>query len=297
VLELPPRRPRGRGEPLAALSPERFAGTGEIRAVCRTRKGVDFPERWTLELAPARALIGSEHAEERRLELDGATREALLTDLPLAGYELRASAPEMSAEPVLLLLSAPHHTALSAELLLEPAGIVVGLVVDPDGDPVEGLELWLERTGGAWTSGATPTPGLHVRTNALGAYRFEGVLNGEYGLHVGPPGAPLRDPIEIGFQSPTLTMRPIEVPALCALEVRVYDAAGLVVEDALLQGWCASGGGRIEGRTDVFGRYGARHVPPGEYTVIATHERLGSTRGRVQLAPDEPAELELSFRP
>jgi hypothetical protein len=284
-----PRRKRLEGsDPLAALRPERFAGRGEIRVRCATRPGAVFPERWVLELAPARALIGSERAESRRLELDGNERETVVSDLPLAGYEVRASAPLCSAEPVLLLLSQPSHTSLAAELRREPAGFNTGSVVPDVGDTVEGFELWLESTPGGARSAA--------RTNAFGAYRFEGVLNGEYRLHLGAPEAPLREPFEIAFQAPTLTMRPIEVPALCELEVVVYDAAGLLVGDALLQGWSTTGG-RVEGRTDVRGSFAARLLPPGAYTLIATHERLGRGRGRAELVPGRPAQVVLFLGP
>ena len=287
-LILPRRRSVEHTDPLAALRPERFAGRGEIRVRCTTRPGVPFPERWVLELAPARALIGGELAEARVIELDGSVRETVVSDLPLAGYEVRASAPLFAAEPVLLLLSQPSRTSLAAELRLEAAGFITGLVLTPEGAPVEGFELWLESSPAG--------PRAAASTNALGAYRFDGVLNGEYRLHVGAPEAPLREPFEIAFQAPTLTMRPIEVPALCELEVVVFDAAGLVVGDALLQGWCPTGG-RVEGRTDVMGRFAERLLPAGSYTLIATHERLGRGRGRAQLAPDRPAEVDIFLRP
>jgi hypothetical protein len=301
-LVLPRRRSIQRSsDPLAALRPERFAGRGEIRVRCTTPPGVPFPERWVLELGPARALIGSELAETRRIELDGSVRETVVSDLPLAGYEVRASAPLFSAEPVLLLLSQPNHTSLAAQLRLEAAGFVTGRVVDPDGAPVEGFELWLEETNEVRAENGEVIAQLQGErrsavTDVLGVYRFDGVLNGEYLLHVGPLDVPLREPFDIAFRAPTLTMPPIEVPALCELEVEVYDAAGLLVGDALVQGWSTSGG-RVAGRTDVRGRLAVRLLPPGEYTLLATHERLGRGRGRAALAPGTPAREEISLRP
>jgi hypothetical protein len=45
------------------------------------------------------------------------------------------------------------------------------------------------------------------------------------------------------------------------------------------------------------GRFAERLLPAGSYTLIATHERLGRGRGRAELAPDRPAEVDIFLRP
>ena len=74
------------------------------------------------------------------------------------------------------------------------------------------------------------------------------------------------------------------------------DAAGRLVEGALIQGW-PTAGGRVEGHTDVRGPFAARLLASGEYTLIATHGRCGRGRGRVGLAPGQPAQAVLYLGP
>lgn len=285
-LLLPPRRVSTERDLLAATRPERLQGRGEIRVRASAGAGATFPERWTLHAGPAAALIGGDRAESRTVEVEGARREVVLADLPLGGYELRASAEALDSEPQLLLLTAPDRTRATVTLVLEPigTGFVVGSVVDAEGLPVGGLAVSLSSARTGEVSSTT--------TDALGAYRFSAVRDGEYRLVVGALENPLVAPKELAFQAPTLTMRPIVAPPLCELEVRVLDVAGLVVADASVQGWSQSGG-RIEGRTGPLGTLSARFLPPGEYTVVVTAGEQGRGRGRARLEPGTPGQVDV----
>jgi hypothetical protein len=47
--------------------------------------------------------------------------------------------------------------------------------------------------------------------------------------------------------------------------------------------------------TDARGRFAIGGVPPGRYTAIAWHERLGERVGSVTVAPGGGASLELAY--
>jgi plastocyanin len=47
----------------------------------------------------------------------------------------------------------------------------------------------------------------------------------------------------------------------------------------------------------VDGRFEIANLPPGEYTLVAVHERFGEQSARVKVAPKQSAQAEFTFRP
>jgi hypothetical protein len=263
---------------------ERFRGTGTLRVHARPPAGRPLPEQWTLVVRPSQVLMGGDQAEERRIERGPEDTLSVLERLPLGGYEVGLEAPRMNAEPALILLSKPHRTDRTVFLDLTPAGYLSGRVIDADGYDVEALTLVLE-----------PRAGGEARTSVTdqrGAYHFEHVLDGEYQLHIGGPDNPLLPARELQFLAPTLTMPPIEIPVLGALEIHVLDASGLELAGVRVTGW-GKQGGRVDLTTDERGRGVARFLPAGWFSLIAEHPELGSARKRTELASGETRTVEI----
>ncbi len=271
-------------EASAITSIERFRGTGTLRVRARAPAGTRLPERWTLVVVPSAVLIGGEHAERRRLERGQDDERTVLEDLQLGGYEVRVEAERMNARPVRVMLVRPDRSDRTVFLEFSAAGYLSGLVIDADGYNVEGLPIALEPAEGGIAREAT--------TDAVGRYRFEHVLDGEYSLHVGGTMNPIGDPRELQFRAPSLTMPTIEVPLLGELEVRVVDAAGFEVAGARVIGWGREGGS-VDATTNAQGACRARFLPPGWYSLIAAHPDLGSLRRRVQLQAGETGTVEI----
>jgi hypothetical protein len=274
--------------PAELFSSERFRGVGTLRVIARTAGDAPFPREWHLALEPSRVLIGGEHAERRRIELRAGERELELADLALGGYELEAAAEGMSSESQQIMLARPDETLVVVHVVLRPAGFITGLVVDPHGEAVEELPILLEDV--------RTRERREARTDPAGRYLFEGVLDGEYILHLGSADSPLARARELSFQAPSMHVPVLEVPRLGSLVLRVVDSGGLEVSGARIQGY-GSAGGRIEATTGNDGRATARFLPEGRYTVIAVREGVGRAHERVQLAAGETREVELRLEP
>mgnify|MGYP001259510329 CR=1 FL=1 len=245
--------------PSAPAAPLDFDGRGRLAGRATVAPGMSFPERWTLVIEPSLTITGRERAVRREVTLEGGETEFEVTDLPLGGYSLRATAPGLNGIPVDVAIFKGQERAYVV-LRMTPSGFLEGDVLDGRGQPVEDLPVVLE-------SDADKTR-TEARTDANGYYRFAQVLDGEYTLYFGSPENPLTPPRSLAYQAPSLRFPRVELPVHNEITLVATDSALREVGGIDLRGF-GSNGGTIEGRTGPDGRLRVRFLPPGEYRVTA----------------------------
>ncbi len=253
----------------------RFEGErGRIRGYIETADATPFPARWTLVLEPSRTLTGRDRAEPRTLEFQAGEQEFTVSDLPLAGYDLCASAPGLNALRSPVLLDRKNRDPY-VTLQFYPAGFVAGRVLTHEHLPADDLLVTL-------TDGVRKAA-REVRTDVLGNFRFDGVLDGEYTLAFGPTLSPLLPVQTLRFSSPSLTVPDRELPALASLSILVLDEQDQPVAGATVRGDGPPGGALVV-TTDARGTAVGRYLPPGTYKLSAEDELHGRVRLGIQLA-------------
>lgn len=276
----------GSGAPTTPPNPAddpRFSGAaGELRGHVEVQGDQPFPRRWTLVLRPSTTLIGRELAVTRRIDVEDGRQDFVVSDLPLAGYDVLAEAEGMNglAQPVLI---DRRNSTPFVNLRLAPAGFVEGVVKDHEGLPAEGLTLTLltEPDG----------PAVEATTDALGRYRFERVLDGPHQLVVGPVASPIvPERKELRFRAPSMILPDIELPPLATLELEILDLAHRSLPDVTIRG-SGTNGGAFEGTTDAYGRYVARFLPPGRYRIRLEREGYEPRRVAIEITSAERQEL------
>lgn len=287
--------PSGReADPNATVTqdPGRFKGRGSLAGTVSVQAGASYPSAWTLVLEPSRLLQGREYAKPRRFDFAAGETDFAINDLPLAGYDVHAEAPNMNGLPVPVLL---ERTSSHAYLMLEliPAGTISGYVNDHTGSPLEGIEVWLHKDptlGGLTGSKAGLNLAVQSGTRQVsgpdGAYTFQGVLDGFYELRLGSPLHPLVDPISIQFRAPSLTVPTPKLPPLSRLLIMVVDLTNQPVAGAKLRGF-GSKSGTFELETPPNGRLELTNLAPGRYEFTVEHELYGNARLQRQLQGGE----------
>lgn len=261
-------------------------GTGRIRGYIETSDTTPFPRAWRLVIEPSKTLVGRDRAVTRVIEFTAGEQEFVVEDLPLAGYDLRPEAPGLNGRRTPVLLDAKHRNPY-VTLTLSRSGFLEGRLLDADGIPVEGVDVILasldrpeERT--------TPT-------DAIGRYRFEGVLDGRYELCFGHRRSPVIPAEEVIFSAPSMTYPDRSLPELGTLDLLVLDPYDLPVPAIRIEG-SGSAGGYLEVETDAEGRATARLLPPGRYRVSAHHPEFGRARQGVDVPGTGRVDLTLRFR-
>ncbi|MEM7310933.1 MAG: carboxypeptidase-like regulatory domain-containing protein [Planctomycetota bacterium] len=265
----------------------RFSGpAGQIRGYIETSDDTPFPRTWRLVLEPSTTLIGREHAESRVVEFEAGEQEFVVRDLPLAGYDVIAEADGLNGRRHSVLLDARSSNPYIT-LQLYPAGYVVGRILDAAGNAAEGLEVTL--------LGVTSVSSVETRTDILGNYRFDSVLDGEYQLLFGHHSSPVLPPESIRFSAPSMTFPDRTLPEFSALDLLVLDSDGNAVFDATVEG-SGSNGGYVKTKTDVNGRARAPFLPAGRYRLTAQHELHGRARRSIDVGT-EPTDTVIRFSP
>jgi hypothetical protein len=239
------------------------SGSGRIRGVLEWAPGMT-PTPWTLRLAASATWAGAETGLDFELPVPAEQREFELSGLPLAGFELWAEAPAASSLPQPLLLTRGAEQVYVV-LAIAPAGDLTGAVLDPDGLGIEGLLLTLVPEGAGQRS--------ETRSNPAGRFAFAAVADGEYRLLAGPSEAPLLEK-RLSFRAPGLSLDPLRLPRLLALEIQVSDAVGRPVEGARVRGF-STGGGLIDVSSDSLGRARAHLLAPGRISLRASVPGVG----------------------
>lgn len=255
--------------------PKRFKGRGSLAGTVSVDPGAEMPAEWTLVLSPSRSLMGREYAVEKRFTFAGDQTEFAVDDLPLAGYDVRAEAPNMNSRPIPVLL---ERTSSHAYVMLDlvPAGSIAGTLLDHVGAPIEGFAVWLHE-GHTEGLGMPRGKGRKALTAADGRYVFDDVLDGSYELRFGTPLNPLAGPLKLVFNGPSLTVPPPDIPPLARLLLMVVDMQNQPVAGAQLTCY-GSGLGNIERTSPPDGRIAFDHLPPGNYTFTVEHELFGNAR-------------------
>lgn len=263
-----------------ALVDPRFDGRGRLRGHVEVSGDHPFPESWRLVLAPSTTLMGRELAEERVVELSG-TQDFVVEDLPLAGYDLRAEADGWNGLTAPILLDT-RNPELFVNLRMVKAGAVDGRIVDHEGAPAGGVVVTLTPVGTSETR--------EVRTDVLGGYRFDSVLDGPYQLGVGPLLSPLLPrATTLRVQAPGMTVPDLELPPLAALTVVMADAEEILLPGVHVTGSCVNGGS-LDALTDSYGEVTIRHLRPGRWRLRFDLEGYQTRRDQLDLIAGETRE-------
>jgi hypothetical protein len=260
------------------------ASAGASGASSTPADATPFPASWTLLLEPSRTLAGRDRAERRVLTFSAGEQEFVVPDLPLAGYDLCAEAPGLNALRSPVLLDRKNRDPY-VTLQFYPAGFVTGRLLDYEHLPADEVPVTL--------SDAARSVERETRSDILGNFRFDGVLDGEYTLTFGRKTSPLLPVERLRFSAPSLTLPERELPPLARLSILVLDDAGRPVPDVTVRG-SGPPGGTIEETTDAEGAAIARYVPAGSYRLSVEHELLGRIRSAVDLKLPE-GEVVLRF--
>jgi hypothetical protein len=265
----------GPGLPAGARPAPDGRPIGVLRGRLTLRGAAELQGPWTLVLEPSRFAVGAQLAEARTLELPADQRDFEVRDLPLAGYDVRAAHPGMNgrAQPVIL-----RRGSEQAYLVVElsPAAAVTGKLVDAEGFGQADVEVHLRPADTSLDQSTT--------SDALGDFRFDGVIDGPYTLRVGDAQAPLLEPLSLQVRAPRLTLPSIELPPLGTLFIDVVDLEGRAVPDAEVLGG-GTLGGRVDARTDGRGRATVKGLPAGQYSLRVRVEGLGKGFARANVNP------------
>jgi hypothetical protein len=255
----------------ARTSPQRFEGKlGSLRGHIEVSGEQDFPQEWQLVLHPSTTLPGREHAVARTVEFSDGRQDFEVADVPLGGYDVSGRAARFNGPSQLVLLE-PGNEHPYVNLVIVPAGLLEGRILDARGLPAEGVPVTLL---------ASETIAGEASTDASGIFRFESLPDGAYELLVGKVSAPLmpeRHPVR--FMAPHLTFPDIELPLLGEIHVRVVDSYARPLEGVEVRG-SGTHGGLVEGRTDFDGRLVAKYLPAGHFRLRLEHPAFAKEYAR-----------------
>ncbi len=265
--------------------PARFRGRGRIRGEIRG-KDVAVPAHWTLVLEPHPTLVGSEHAESRRIEFEHGETRFDIEDLSLGGYRVRAEAQALNSTeaPALLVRGASE---VHVSLYLARAGFVDGFVLDHEGRAAEGLRVGIENTRTRERRG--------VEADPTGMFVFRELVDGEYRIEFGPEGAPLVAPEKFTFRAPTMRWPRTQLPPTGSARIRIVDAQGAPVADAEIVG-SGSPAGIVRGRSGGDGVLVAPYLPPTNYEVRASAPDGRTGRRSFAVGLETRAEVEITVQ-
>ncbi|MCC6671932.1 MAG: carboxypeptidase regulatory-like domain-containing protein [Planctomycetes bacterium] len=134
---------------------------------------------------------------------------------------------------------------------------------------------------------------LQGQSDAFGSLVFENVLQGEWKIAVGPPGAPLGEPRRVQVVPPagsyTLQSTTVTVALGRNLEVQVFGPSGHGLQEVELEVTATDSVAfrRYEGRTDWTGKHTFAHLPAGTYQVNARLAGHGRWTRVVRIGEDK----------
>lgn len=255
------------------FDPARFDGVARMEVVLDAPPG--FRDSWTLSLTPSKVVTGGDRARARSIEFPPGTDRAVLDDVALGGYEIRALAEGMECATQFIQLAKPDELDVILRVPLFPAGDLSGRVVDPDGSPVAGLPLIARRN--------LPALERETQTDANGYYVFSRLPDGDYVLAVGYRDAALVER-ELSFAAPGFTMPDLVTPRVAALHVRVMDPRNQPVVDAKVSVVGLVSGAR-EAHTDLTGLARLEHCVGGDASVYVEAEGFTTTSQQIHFQP------------
>ena len=245
-------------------------------------------------------LVSNDKDESTTLTVNGKGEFQVTVDA--GNYTLRVASPEFY-EPYsdrIVKVGAAEPVNLGELKLTSTVGSIEGTVTDAEGNPLEDVELTIRNLeNGAETS---------VTTNAKGKYTAGNRTVGRYEVAVtAPQGYDAPEAQEVPVErSKTATAdfeveKTPEAPQVGSVSGQVLDNAGKVVDGATVALKHRESGEAYPATVNAKGRFSAKELPAGEYSVIASADgykaegkprvkvAAGKNRdiGRINLVKDE----------
>ena len=245
-------------------------------------------------------LVSDRDPEGKPLTVNGKGEFQVTVDA--GNYTLRVASPEFY-EPYsdrIVKVGAAEPVNLGELKLTSTVGSIEGTVTDAEGNPLEDVELTIRNLeNGAETS---------VTTNAKGKYTAGNRTVGRYEVAVtAPQGYDAPEAQEVPVErSKTATAdfeveKTPEAPQVGSVSGQVLDNAGKVVDGATVALKHRESGEAYPATVNAKGRFSAKELPAGEYSVIASADgykaegkprvkvEAGKNRdiGRINLVKDE----------
>lgn len=245
-------------------------------------------------------LVSNDKDESTTLTVNGKGEFQVTVDA--GNYTLRVASPEFY-EPYsdrIVKVGAAEPVDLGELKLTSTVGSIEGTVTDAEGNPLEDVELTIRNLeNGAETS---------VTTNAKGKYTAGNRTVGRYEVAVtAPQGYDAPEAQEVPVErSKTATAdfeveKTPEAPQVGSVSGQVLDNAGKVVDGATVALKHRESGEAYPATVNAKGRFSAKELPAGEYSVIASADgykaegkprvkvEAGKNRdiGRINLVKDE----------
>lgn len=251
--------------------------------------------------------------------------------VPAGKYRLRVKRAGYSpATYANVLIVAAAQALRGIDFRLQPESVIVGRIVDGDGEPRPGVEVR------AISKGDTTKPSRVAVSNDLGEYRLYGLAAGEYfvsaidsgnpylsdyDLRAGDPGtgadreyAPVFYPgTTLRNEAATIRIGPgqelrvdfkLQRAKLANLSGVVRQPNGRPIQSEVVLEPLANARGfslaAIPARVDDSGRFSFRNVPPGDYALTATTfvgEQELSARHTLRVGEDDQQGLDLMIGP
>lgn len=137
--------------------------------------------------APVRGALVQLTGEEPQSAMTASDGTFAFPNLKAADFGVQVRKPGYFTPQQLYPASAPavsiHLDANTAHLTLEliPEGVVAGRILDESGEPVEGMQVWLQPTKSEKAAGVFPRRDrMGVQSNEAGEYRIAGIRPGSY---------------------------------------------------------------------------------------------------------------------
>lgn len=237
------------------------------------------PKVWTLSATPSKTLMGGDSAEPRQLEFLAGETRFVLENLPFGSYDLCASSASSNPRTMQVVLDRGTPNPF-INLQMEPAGMLDGRIVDHEGLPAAGIRLVLVKLPGLETR--------RTRSDELGRYRFDAVLDSSYQLTVGELESPIRAKKEtLRLQAPGMTLPDIELPKLATLDLRLVNEDGENLAEVIVRG-AGIRGGSVDAKTNAFGKLQVPYLPAGRYRLRFQLEGYRVRRSPIDLSLDGP---------
>lgn len=276
------------GEPVepaksSASEPVSSEVVARLRVHAQQPDGSDWSAPFELHVVPV-AELGRADARPA-LTLPASSARVDVHDVDTGRYRVWASARARRSTTVEFVLRAPPAPVEEVALVIQPAGVLRGRLVDGKGGVLDGVTV-------AWRSNLTLDRGAET-TDLGGHFTISGALDGSYTLLVGPELDPLRTFDAIEHHGVDTDLGELVISGLGSLRVTVNDANGVPVAGARV--WEAGVASHFELVTDVRGQCIARHLPAGQYRVFAREDAHGEVNYPVKLEPGADGDLQLVF--
>jgi len=239
---------------------------GRVRGEVGVAAGLEFPALFEV--------LAETAGEPPRVHSFAGPDRIVTLDLAPGRWQLLARAEGLASAPLVLELDGEAPLP-PFRLVLEAAGRIGGRVLDPRGEGLAGLPVWLGRR--------SSNPARSALADAEGRYSFEDVPLGAYTISFGSKDGPIAAvvPVEV-VASEVREVPPQTMPELGEGEIRVVDRENQAVAGARVYG-AGSRGGWIDGLSDSAGVIKARFLPEGTFFLNVSAPANRSGQGQLEV--------------